>query len=211
METSKEKVSYCIGMEAGKNLKGQFADLDEKLMMEGFQDGLSGSASKVSQEETRELLTALQEQIQKQQQEYVSKVSKQNKIAGEAFLSENKNKEGVVTLASGLQYLVIDEGNGETPKLNDLVLTHYKGEFIDGNVFDNSYERGKPQPFPVNQVIPGWSEALQLMKPGAKWKLFVPSYLAYGETGFQREIPPNATLIFEMELLEVNPSEENAS
>ena len=184
METSKEKVSYCIGMEAGKNLKGQFADLDEKLMMEGFQDGLSGSASKVSQEETRELLTALQEQIQKQQQEYVAKVSQQNKIAGEAFLSENKNKEGVVTLASGLQYLVIDEGNGETPKLNDLVLTHYKGEFIDGNVFDNSYERGKPQPFPVNQVIPGWSEALQLMKPGAKWKLFVPSYLAYGETGF---------------------------
>ena len=207
METSKEKVSYCIGMEAGKNLKGQFADLDEKLMLEGFQDGLSGAASKVSQEESHALLSALQKQIKKQQQEYVSKVAQQNKIAGEAFLTENKNKEGMITLASGLQYQVINEGAGEPPKINDLVLTHYKGEFIDGHVFDNSYERGKPQPFPVNQVIVGWSEALQLMKPGSKWKLFVPSYLAYGETGFQREIPPNATLIFEMELLEVNPSE----
>ena len=211
METNKEKVSYCIGMEAGKNLKGQFSDLDEKLMMEGFQDGISSATSKVSQEETHALLTALQKQIQKQQQEYVTKVANQNKVAGEAFLAENKNKEGVVTLASGLQYEVLNEGEGESPKLNDLVLTHYKGEFIDGQVFDNSYERGKPQPFPVNQVISGWSEALQLMKPGAKWKLVVPSYLAYGETGFQREIPPNATLIFEMELLEVNPSEEKVN
>ena len=211
METNKEKVSYCIGMEAGKNLKGQFVDLDEKLMLEGFQDGILAAASKVSQEETHALLSALQKQIQKQQQEYVTKVATQNKIAGEAFLAENKNKEGVVTLASGLQYEVIDEGEGESPKLSDLVLTHYKGEFIDGRVFDNSYERGKPQPFPVNQVISGWSEALQLMKPGAKWKLFVPSYLAYGETGFQRDIPPNATLIFEMELLEVNPSEEKVN
>ncbi len=208
METNKEKVSYCIGRETGKGLKMQFADLDTKLMIQGFQDGLADGVSKVPEDEARALLTALQQQIQKQQKEYVAKVAAQNKKAGEAFLAANKNKEGVVTLSSGLQYQVLNEGAGESPKSADIVLTHYKGEFVDGHIFDNSYERGKPQAFPVNQVISGWSEALQLMKPGAKWRLFVPSYLGYGEMGFQRDIPPNATLIFEMELLEVNPSSE---
>lgn len=205
METSKEKVSYCIGMEAGKNLKGQFSDLNEKLILEGFQDGITGAGSKVSKEETHTLLTTLQKKIHQQQKEYIDKIAKQNKAAGEAFLAENKTKQGVVTLPSGLQYQIIHEGSGPSPKLTDIIVMHYKGQFIDGHVFDNSYEREKPQPFPVNQVIPGWSEALQLMKMGAKWKLFIPSYLAYGETGFQREIPPNAPLIFEIELLEINP------
>ncbi len=211
METNKEKVSYCIGRETGKNLRMQFADLDAKLMIDGFKDGLTDSPSKVPEEEAHALLTALQKQIHEQQKEYVVKIAEQKKKEGEAFLAENKKKEGVVTLPSGLQYIVINEGEGASPKMSDVVSTHYKGEFLDGRVFDSSYERGKPQLFPVNQVIPGWSEAIQLMKSGAKWKLFIPSYLAYGEAGFQREIPPSALLIFEMELLEVNPVEEKIS
>jgi len=138
-------------------------------------------------------------------------IAEQQKKQGETFLAENKNKEGVVTLPSGLQYKVLKEGKGPHPKLVDTVLVHYKGEFIDGRVFDSSSERGKPHHFTVNQVIPGWSEALQLMNVEAKWRLFVPSYLAYGERGFQREIPPNTTLIFEMELLAINPQGDSHS
>ncbi|HAZ15915.1 MAG: hypothetical protein A2Y28_03010 [Chlamydiae bacterium GWC2_50_10] len=211
MQTNKEKLSYSIGLETGKNLKSQFADMDVKFLIEGFEDGITHASPKLPQDEIRSLLTALHKQVEQQQKEFVTKIAEQQKKQGETFLAENKNKEGVVTLPSGLQYKVLKEGKGPHPKLVDTVLVHYKGEFIDGRVFDSSSERGKPHHFTVNQVIPGWSEALQLMNVEAKWRLFVPSYLAYGERGFQREIPPNTTLIFEMELLAINPQGDSHS
>lgn len=206
MESNKEKVSYCIGLETGRNLRGQFADMDPQMMVDGFQDALTEASPKLSNDEVRALMTALKNQIEQQQKKYVAQIAEQNKLEGEAFLAKNKGSEGVQTLASGLQYKVLKSGDGEKPSVTDIVLVHYEGKLIDGTVFDSSYKRNQPQPLPVNQVIPGWSEALQLMKVGDKWELVVPSYLAYGEMGFQREIPPNATLIFEMELLEINPS-----
>ena len=126
-----------------------------------------------------------------------------NRQKGEAFLVENQKKEGVITLPSGLQYKVIEEGTGESPKPNDTVVTHYRGTLIDGKEFDSSYRRGEPASFPVNRVIAGWTEALQLMKVGAKWQLFIPPELAYGERGAGRAIGPNAALIFEIELVEI--------
>jgi len=130
-------------------------------------------------------------------------MGEKNKKEGEGFLAENKKKEGVVTLPSGLQYKVMKEGTGRTPGENDVVVVNYKGTLIDGTEFDSSYRRGKPENLPVNGVIPGWTEALQLMQVGAKWQLFVPSSLAYGERGAGRDIGPNATLIFEIELISI--------
>jgi FKBP-type peptidyl-prolyl cis-trans isomerase FklB len=204
METTREKVSYSIGLEAGRNLKQQFSDLDLKLLVEGFQDAIENAQAKLSDEEIRSIMAALRQQIESQQRQFIAKVAEENKKISESFLADNKNKDGVVTLPSGLQYKVLAEGSGPTPKSIDTVTTHYKGTFIDGRVFDSSYERGKPHAFPVNRVIPGWSEALQLMKVGSKWQLFIPPYLAYGEMGYGNEIGPNMTLIFEMELLGVN-------
>jgi FKBP-type peptidyl-prolyl cis-trans isomerase FklB len=204
MKSTKEKVSYCIGLETGKNLKQQFTDIDMDLLNEGFQDGITNSSPKLSQDEIRSILIALRNQIESQQKQYIAQVAEENKKEGETFLSTNKTKEGVVTLSSGLQYKVMKEGAGEKPTLFDVVSVHYKGHFVDGRVFDSSYERGKPQVFPVNRVIQGWSEALQMMKVGDKWQLFIPHYLAYGEHGFGQEIGPNTTLIFEMELLSIN-------
>jgi FKBP-type peptidyl-prolyl cis-trans isomerase len=205
MKSNKEKVSYCIGLETGRNIKGQFAEMDSKLMVDGFQDAILESPAKLSMEEVRTLMTALKKQIEEQQKAYVTKIAEDNKIKGEAFLALNKKKEDVKVLNSGLQYRVLKEGNGASPKITDMALVHYEGKFIDDTVFDSTYVREKPQPLPVNQVIPGWSEALQKMKVGDKWELTVPSYLAYGEMGYGREIPPNAVLIFEMELLDINP------
>ena len=201
MKNTKEKVSYCIGLESGKSIRQQFTDIDVNLLNEGFLDGLNSTAPKLSQEEIRSILVALREQIAMQQKEYISQLAEENKKAGEAFLSTNKQKEGVVTLPSGLQYKSLKEGSGEKPSLFDVVNVHYKGAFIDGRVFDSSYERGQPQAFPVNRTIHGWSEALQKMKVGDKWQIFVPHYLAYGEQGYGPEIGPNSTLVFEMELL----------
>lgn len=205
MNSSKEKVSYCIGLETGRSLKQQFADIDFKLLIEGFEDAIEEKAPKIPTEEVRTVMQALKQQIEVQQRQFIAKVSEENKQIGEAFLSENKVKEGIVALPSGLQYKIIEKGAGASPTSIDLVQTHYKGYFIDGRVFDSSYERGTPQVFPVNRVIAGWSEALKMMRVGDKWQLFVPSYLAYGEAGFGNEIAPNTTLIFEMELLGINP------
>jgi FKBP-type peptidyl-prolyl cis-trans isomerase FklB len=205
MESMREKVSYCIGLQTGRNLVQQFADLDVNLLSEGFQDSLIGKTPKLAPEEIHNVLLSLKQQVEAQQKEYISKLADENKKMGESFLTQNKVKEGVVTLASGLQYKVLKKGAGATPTLFDVVTAHYKGTFIDGRVFDSSYDRGEPQAFPVNQVIPGWSEALQLMKVGDKWQIFIPSYLAYGESGFRDAIPPNSTLIFEMELVGINP------
>ena len=204
MKTAKEKVSYCIGLETAKNLKHQFSDIDDNRLKEGFHDALEGLQPKLSQDEIKNVMMALRRQIETQQKEFITKVSKHNKEAGEAFLQQNKEKSGITVLPSGLQYKVIQEGNGVMPTLTDVVTVQYKGKFIDGKVFENSYDNEKPPTLPVARTIPGWAEALQLMKVGDKWEIFVPSYLAYGEAGFSPVIPPNTTLVFEMELLGVN-------
>jgi FKBP-type peptidyl-prolyl cis-trans isomerase FklB len=204
MKSTREKVSYCIGLETGRNLKRQFSDMDSGLLKEGFEDGVRENNPKLSQEEVQSIMQALRQQIEQQQRTYFTKVSEQNKNEGEAYLEENKQKDGVQVLKSGLQYKVIQKGSGDKPTPVDVVSVHYRGSFINGAIFDSSYERGKPQVFPVNRVIPGWSEALQHMQVGDKWQIVVPHYLAYGEAGFGNEIGPCTTLIFEMELLGIN-------
>lgn len=204
MESTKEKVSYCIGLETGRNLKRQFTDMDFELLEKGFLDALSDANPRLGQEEVQSIMQALRQQIEQQQKQFVAKLSEQNRKLGEEFLEKNKKKEGVVTLTSGLQYKALETGTGAKPGPLDVVTVHYRGTFIDGRIFDSSYERGKPQTFPVNRVIPGWAEALQLMHVGDKWQICIPHYLAYGEMGFGNEIGPNTTLVFEMELLEIN-------
>lgn len=204
MKTNREKVSYCIGLETAKNLKNQFKDLDMSLLMTGFQDALEERNPPIERDEIRSIMTSLQQQVQRQQREFVVQVAQTNKKESEAFLEANKQQPGVQTTHSGLQYQVLASGNGPTPTMMDEVLCHYRGSFLNGTVFDSTYENGKPQTLPLSRVIPGWSEALKMMKVGDKWKLFIPPYLAYGEAGYGPQIQPNMTLIFEMELLGIN-------
>jgi len=199
LRNQKDKISYVIGMDIGNNLKRQSLDIDPKILAKGIQDVLSGAKSLLTQQEIRETLAAFQkERVAKQEQ-----VAMKNKKEGESFLAENKKKADVKTLPSGLQYKVIKAGTGKKPKTNDTVTTHYRGTLIDGTEFDSSYRRGQPASFPVSGVIRGWTEALQFMEEGAKWQLFVPSNLAYGERGMGGVIGPNATLIFEIELISI--------
>jgi len=203
MKSTKEKVSYCIGLETGRNLKQQFSEIDLTLLLKGFQDALSDIPPPLAPQEIHSTLMTLKAQIENQQKEYISQLAEKNKKAGEGFLHLNKQKSDVIALPSGLQYKVLKQGSGPSPTIFDSVSVHYTGSLIDGKVFDSSYERGEPVSFPVNRVIPGWSEALQMMKVGDKWQLFIPHYLAYGEHGFGKDIAPNSTLIFEMECLAI--------
>ena len=206
MKSTKEKVSYCIGLETGRNLKHQFADMDFQCLLDGFQDAVSASNPKLSQDEVQSILVALKNQVETQQRQHFARITEENRTRSEAFLAENKGKEGVVTLMSGLQYKVLSSGSGsgEHPTPLDFVKIHYRGSFVDGRVFDSSYQRGEPHVFPLNRVIAGWTEILQKMKVGDKWEVFIPAYLAYGEMGFGQEIGPNMALVFEIELLGIN-------
>jgi len=205
MESSKEKVSYCIGLETGRNLKGQFQDIDKERLIEGITHTLEGTNPTLEIEEIQKILTALQKQVQEQQKDFVDQISVKNKEDGEKYLEENKAKAGVTALPSGLQYEVVNSGTGEvSPTSHDEVTVHYRGTLLDGKVFDSTYDRDEPQKFPVNRVIPGWSETLKMMKVGDKWKIAIPSYLAYGESGYGPQIQPNSALLFEMELLKIN-------
>ena len=204
LKTQRDKISYIIGMDAGKNLKVQSIDVDPDIFMKGFKDALSGNKSLLSDDIIKESMAVFQDEIMKKHEDELKKAAAQNKKEGEAFLAENKKKEGVVTLASGLQYKVIKEGDGKSPKETDTVTVNYQGTFIDGAEFDSSYKRNQPATFQVNGVIPGWTEALQLMKAGSKWQLYIPAGLAYGEQGAGRVIGPNATLIFDVELLSID-------
>jgi FKBP-type peptidyl-prolyl cis-trans isomerase len=179
-------------------------DLDAEVLGAAIQDALSGKESRLSDEEMRAAVASLQERTVTAMQASRKEQVQKNLAEGEKFLAENKTKEGVKTTASGLQYRVIDEGEGPSPKAGDSVTVHYRGTLVDGTEFDSSYQRGKPATFPLTGVIPGWTEALQLMKKGSKWVLFIPSDLAYGERGAGNRIPPNSTLIFEVELLSMN-------
>jgi len=202
-KTQKDKVSYAIGMNVGSTLHRQGVDIDPKVLQQGLQDALAGGKTLLSEEEERAVLTELQADMRKKQQEKMQQAGEANKKDGEAFLAANKNKDGVVTLPSGLQYKVITTGTGPKPTASDSVVCNYRGTLIDGKEFDSSYKRGQPATFPVSGVIKGWTEALQLMPVGSKWQLFVPSELGYGERGTGADIGPNATLIFEVELLSI--------
>jgi len=202
-KNQKDKVSYIIGMDIGTNLKKQSVDINPEILLKGIKDGLSGNKPLMTDQEMKDTIAGFQREMQAKQEEVNKKMGDKNKKEGETFLAENKKKEGVVTLASGLQYKVIKKGSGKKPKATDTVTTHYKGTLIDGTEFDSSYKRGQPVSFPVNGVIAGWTEALQLMEEGAKWQLFIPPQLAYGEKGAGPQIGPHATLIFEVELISV--------
>jgi FKBP-type peptidyl-prolyl cis-trans isomerase FklB len=202
-KADKGNVSYSIGFGMGSNLKTQGVEVDADKLSKGIKDALSGAKPEMSPADMDKTMTDLRTRMMAQQQEKMKAVGTKNKTDGEAYLANNKTVAGVKTLPSGLQYQVIKEGNGKTPKATDKVSVNYRGTLLDGKEFDSSYSRGTPANFPVNGVIPGWTEALQLMKEGAKWKLFIPASLAYGEQGAGGVIGPNATLLFEVELLKV--------
>ena len=195
LKTELDKVSYAIGAQLGQNFKMQGIEVRIESLMWGLKDAMAGEKLALSQDQMRQLLTSFQQRT-------VAKQATKNLAAGTAFLEANKAKEGVKVRPSGLQYKVITEGTGRTPTAVDKVKTHYRGTLINGVEFDSSYKRNQPAEFPVNGVIKGWTEALQLMKEGAKWELYIPANLAYGERG-RPGIPPNSVLIFQIELLEV--------
>ena len=198
LETKLDSVCYGLGVDIADNLKGQgLGDLNVEAMAKGLQDILNDSELAISKEEVGPLLNEYMGQMQAEKAKEAAK-------EGEEFLAINATKKGVVTLESGMQYEVLTSGSGATPGLNDKVTTHYTGTLIDGTVFDSSVERGQPASFPVSGVIKGWTEALQLMKEGDKWKLYIPYDLAYGERGAGANIGPYSALIFEIELISVD-------
>ncbi len=207
LKTQKDKLSYAIGMDMGGSLKRNAIDIDVDALVKGLKDSLAGGKMLLTEQEQREVLVAFQKEFQAKQQEKMKAQAEKNKKEGEAFLAENKKKKGVKVLPSGLQYKVITEGKGPSPKDSDTVTVNYRGTLIDGTEFDSSYKRNEPATFPLKGVIKGWTEALQHMKEGAKWQLFIPADLAYGERGAGNMIGPNSTLIFEVELLKIGPKE----
>jgi FKBP-type peptidyl-prolyl cis-trans isomerase len=205
LTTQKDKISYALGINMGVNLHRQSVDVDPAILEQGLKDGMTGNKPLMSEDEARAVLTQLQEDMRKQQAAKAQQMGATNKAEGDAFLAANKTKEGVVTLPSGLQYKILKQGTGPKPTATDTVACNYRGTLINGKEFDSSYGRGEPTTFPVNGVIKGWTEALQLMPVGSKWQLFVPSDLAYGERSAGPDIGPNSTLIFEVELVSIQP------
>lgn len=201
LETPADKVSYAIGLDIGQDILGQELGLNPELLQKGIQDGLAGTEPLLDEEESAQVRASFVEERRAVQNKERLTLAEKNLKEGEAFLTENAAKDGVISLPSGLQYLVIEAGNGATPTADDNVKVHYRGSFVDGSEFENSYAQESPAVFPVRGVIPGWTEALQLMPEGAKWKLFIPANLAYGEQGAGNKIGPNQALIFEIELL----------
>jgi FKBP-type peptidyl-prolyl cis-trans isomerase FklB len=203
LSTQQDKISYAIGMNMAKNLQRQSLDVEPDVVSRGLKDVLAGNKTLLTEDEAKATLTTLQNDMRAKQQEKVQQVGQANKKEGEDFLTANKGKDGVVTLPSGLQYKVLKEGTGPKPSASDSVVCNYRGTLINGTEFDSSYKRGQPATFPVSGVIKGWTEALQLMSVGSKWQLFIPPSLAYGERGAGADIGPNATLIFEVELISI--------
>ncbi len=203
LETQMDKVSYVMGHNIANNFKDQKIDIQMDEFIQGIKDGLKEDVNIFSTKEIQEIMTEYQNQMRDKMEIDRKDIPKINLNESKAFLAENKEKEGVVTLESGLQYKVLKEGTGPFPKATDKVKTHYVGTLIDGTEFDSSIKRGEPTIFSVTGVIPGWTEALQLMKVGSKWNLFIPPELAYGENGAGNLIGPNAALIFEVELISI--------
>ena len=202
----KVRLSYSVGYQVGGDFLWQGTDINPKLLLKGVQDALLGKEPLMTPQEMRTTLVDLQKKVAAAKDQKSKVEVDKNLAQGKTFLAENRKKEGVKTLPSGLQYKVIKEGFGAMPIATDTVTVHYRGTLIDGTEFDSSYSRGKPATFGVGRVIAGWTEALQLMKEGARWQLFIPPDLAYREKGAGSKIPPNSSLIFEVELISVQPS-----
>jgi FKBP-type peptidyl-prolyl cis-trans isomerase FklB len=198
LKTEKDKVSYIIGTQIGIDMKHQGIEVDPDLVAKGIKDALAGQKRLLSEQQASETMAAFHKTMTAKRVELAAR----NRKEGDAFLTENRKKEGVISLPDGMQYKIIKAGIGKSPKITDTVVVNYRGTFIDGTEFESSYSRGEPAVFPVNGVIKGWSEALQLMKVGSTWQLFIPPQLAYGEQGSPR-VGPKATLIFEVELVAI--------
>lgn len=203
LETPKDKLSYSIGMNIGKSLKRDNLDVDPDLVLRGIKDVLGGGTLLMTDQEAQSTLNELQADLHKRQEQEMQQLAETNKKEGEAFLAANKAKAGVISLPSGLQYKILQEGTGPKPTAADTVTVNYRGTLLDGTEFDSSYKRGQPASFPVGGIIKGWTEALLLMPVGSKWQLFIPAELAYGPRQAGPSIGPNSTLVFEVELLSV--------
>ena len=203
LKTEKDKFSYAVGMSIGNSLKQQKVEVDQAILIQGLKDMLAGKTTLLTPEQAQAVLTQMQTAMRQKRDEQMQQLAEVNKKAGNAFLTANTTQAGVVTLPSGLQYKILKAGTGPKPAPSDTVSVNYRGTLIDGKEFDSSAKHGGPATFPVNGVIKGWTEALQLMPVGSKWELFIPPDLAYGDHGAGSDIPPDATLIFEVELLSI--------
>lgn len=203
MDTDQQKISYIIGRQIGGDFKGQNIEITFEDFFQGVRSSYLGEESEIKEDEVARVMSAFQERMQAAAQELSEKAGETNKAEGKAFLDQNKTLEGVIETATGLQYRVLKSGTGATPTIDSTVETHYEGTLIDGTVFDSSYQRGETISFPVKGVIPGWTEALQLMKEGDIWELAIPSDIAYGAHGAGAAIQPHATLRFKIELIKV--------
>ena len=203
LTTQKDKISYAIGMNIGQSMKKDSLDIDPNILLRGIKDAMAGGKMLMTDDEVKAVMTDLRTEMTNKKEAEAQHISETNKQEGQAFLAANKNKAGVVTLPSGLQYKILKEGTGPKPAATDTVVCNYKGTLLDGSEFDSSYKRGQPATFPVDKVIKGWTEALQLMPVGSKWQLYIPADLAYGERSPGAEIGPNSTLIFEIDLLSI--------
>jgi FKBP-type peptidyl-prolyl cis-trans isomerase FklB len=207
LKTQADKASYAVGMSIGDNMRRQGAEIDPDLLLQGLKDFLAGKPL-MTQEEAHAALLELQKASMAKKEAKRQQAAETNKQEGEAFLATNKTKPGIVTLPSGLQYKIITAGTGPMPASTDTVACNYRGTLINGTEFDSSYKRGQPLTIQVGGVIKGWTEALQLMPVGSKWQLFIPSNLAYGERGAGEDIGPDATLIFEVELISIQDKQD---
>ncbi len=203
LTTEKDKISYMVGMQIGGSLTQIKDEIDVNVVIQAMQSALRGEEPKLSQEEAMALQQTFAQKLQGKREAEMQAMAGKNKAEGEAFLAKNKSEKGVSTTASGLQYQVVNAGSGAKPAATDTVKVHYVGTLLDGTKFDSSVDRGEPAQFALNAVIPGWTEALQLMPVGAKYTLWIPSELAYGDRGTPGPIGPNATLRFEVELIEI--------
>lgn len=204
LKSQKDSVSYSIGMNIGRNLQAQFVDADPMIIGHGIKDILDSSKTLLTDDQAQTVMMAFQQRMSAKRETEMKEQGEKNEKAGSVFLAENKSKPGVVTLPDGLQYKIEKTGTGKKPYDTSLVSVNYRGTLIDGKEFDSSFKRGQPAQFHLNQVIKGWSEALKLMPVGSKWTLYIPPALGYGEHGMGSVIPPNSTLIFEVELLSID-------
>lgn len=208
LKNDTDKVSYSIGFDLGKNIRKRGLDIKVPALARGIADGMSTGSQLLTDDEMKNVLVAFQKQMMAKATVEYEKLAKENQEKGQAFLAENKKKEGVITLPSGLQYEIVHKGKGPKPKATDIVTVNYTGKLLDGTVFDSTETMGKPATFPLNQVIPGWTEALQLMPVGSTWNLYIPSNLAYGGKNVGEVIGPNATLIFNVHLISIEPKKK---
>lgn len=208
LESLKEKESYSIGYQVGLSMMRDGVEVDIDILIQGLQDAISEKDPLLSNEETRGIIVARKERAREAYMQKLLETRAKNAEESQKFLAENVKKQGIMTTESGLQYKILKAGEGISPESKDTVTVHYKGTFIDGEEFDSSYSKGEPQSFQASRVIKGWTEALQMMKVGAKWKIFLPPRLAYGQKGDGETIPPNKVLVFEIELLSVEDTGE---